>query len=291
MSASFAAARDFVYANARILDRRRFDVHFAGGPRAAVVAAVRAYRNSDGGLGHALEADKRAPESQPLDVAVGLDLLHEVGAVDEELALGACDFLATVADERGLVPYIVRSALEHPRANHWTEESLAAGLGPALGIAGVLHAWGVHHPWLARATATCLDALEREPPDDAHVLREAFQFVESVPAARQAWPALAEALRTARWVRRDPESPEYGLTPFEFAPAPGSPQRSLFGDEEIEAHLVRLERDQQPDGGWPLSWEPPGAAATLEWRGDVTVRALRVLSAYGRLPSDMVPGA
>ena len=34
---------------------------------------------------------------------------------------------------------------------------------------------------------------------------------------------------------------------------------------------------QQTDGGWAITWEPPGAAAALEYRGVETVRALRVL--------------
>jgi hypothetical protein len=50
----------------------------------------------------------------------------------------------------------------------------------------------------------------------------------------------------------------------------------------IDGHLDRLQRDQQPDGGWAITWEPPGAAATLEYRGVETLRALRVLAAYGR---------
>ena len=36
------------------------------------------------------------------------------------------------------------------------------------------------------------------------------------------------------------------------------------------------------DGGWPITWEPPGAASALDWRGIETLRALRILRAYGR---------
>jgi hypothetical protein len=54
-------------------------------------------------------------------------------------------------------------------------------------------------------------------------------------------------------------------------------------DDVLAAHLDRLERDQQPDGGWPITWEPPGDAAVLEWRGIVTLDALRALVSYGRL--------
>jgi hypothetical protein len=53
----------------------------------------------------------------------------------------------------------------------------------------------------------------------------------------------------------------------------------------LGAHLDALERDQQNDGGWPISWQPPSEASRLEWRGFRTVHALRTLGGYGRLSS------
>jgi hypothetical protein len=104
--------------------------------------------------------------------------------------------------------------------------------------------------------------------------------VPRIPAA-----GLARALPQARWFLPDADFDEYGLTPLDFAPTPDSRWRALFLDEQIEAHLDRLAGDQQDDGGWPLRWPPPSAASTLEWRGIVTLRALRVLVAYGRTRS------
>jgi hypothetical protein len=285
MSASVAAAKQFVYTNARLLERRTWEALFDGAPVDGVVAAVRAYVNADGGLGNALEPDKRAPDSQPLDVAFALERLHDVGARDEDLARGALEFLESVADERGLVPIVLPSVASYARADHWEDGDFPATLAPALGIAAVLHAWGLQHPWLERVTSTCLDELGRNPPDDAHALREALLFLEYAPDRERAEAvagSVVDALRSARWMRRDPESTDYGLTPLEFAPTPASRWRAVFADEEIDAHLDRLERDQQDDGGWPLTWEPPGDAARLEWRGFETIRAVRALRAYGR---------
>ena len=59
----FNAAAGFVAASARVLDRRRFQRLFEDGPAAPVRDAVAAYRNDDGGFGHALEPDCRAPVS------------------------------------------------------------------------------------------------------------------------------------------------------------------------------------------------------------------------------------
>jgi hypothetical protein len=64
----FDAAADFLAASARVLDRRVFERLFSGGAAAPVRDAVAAYRNADGGFGHALEPDCRAAASQPAAV-------------------------------------------------------------------------------------------------------------------------------------------------------------------------------------------------------------------------------
>ena len=59
----------------------------------------------------------------------------------------------------------------------------------------------------------------------------------------------------------------------------------MFTDDQIEADLDRLEAGQREDGGWTveyLQWSP---AQALEWRGIVTVLALGVLRANGRVAS------
>src|ERR1700745_2931760 len=97
----FSAAAAFVAANARVLDRRRFERLFEDGPAAPVRDAVAAYRNDDGGFGHALEPDCRAPGSQPAAVAMALSMMNETGAWDEDLVRGACDWLAAGGPARG----------------------------------------------------------------------------------------------------------------------------------------------------------------------------------------------
>src|SRR5918996_3745272 len=59
------AAERFILANARLLDRHRLACLLHGAPAEPVVAALGAYRNADGGFGHALEPDIRAPTSEP----------------------------------------------------------------------------------------------------------------------------------------------------------------------------------------------------------------------------------
>jgi hypothetical protein len=68
-----------------------------------------------------------------------------------------------------------------------------------------------------------------------------------------------------------------------MSPRPGAPSRALFSEAQISAELDRLEQEQLEDGGWDfdfLHWSP---GQTVEWRGIVTLGALRTLRLHGRL--------
>jgi hypothetical protein len=278
-------AVDFLAREARLLEQRLYATLFEGAPAAGVVEALRGYQNEDGGFGHGLEPDKRCPASQPLDVQVALETLSAAGTSDAPMLQRACDYLAAVGSDGG-VPCVLPSIAAYPRAAHWGDGDFPPGLNPTAAIVGLLYALGVDHPWLDAATGFCWRELDRELPRDAHGLVVTFGFLEHVPDRRRA-EALAEPvaaqLPDAELFLADADAEGYGLTPLAFAPTPDSRWRQLFDDAQIEAHLDRLERDQQADGGWPVSWEPPSEASRLEWRGIVTLGALRTLSAYGRL--------
>ena len=286
--AAFVRGRDFIYREGRLLERRLFAALFEDGPAGAVVDCLRGYQNADGGFGCALEPDKRAPASQPLDVLIALEAVDAAGVVDEELIRRGCDFLEKVADARGALPPVLPSIAGFPRADHWGDGEFTPGASPAVGIAALLDKLGIDHPWRTRVDAFCWRVVERQPPDDAHALRECFTFLNFAPdrpRAEAAAARLARMLPQARWFLPDANFDEYGLTPLHFAPGPDSRWRGLFSDEQIDAHLDRLAIDQQDDGGWPLAWQPPSAASKLDWRGIETLRAMRVLVAYGRTRS------
>jgi hypothetical protein len=288
---SLSEASRFMLTHARLLERLLFQVCVSGAEPALVGQAVRAYRNPDGGLGHALEPDLRCPESQPLFVEFGLGALQEAGWRDAELALAACHFLESVAAEDALVPPLLESAFGWPHASHWSLAAVlrsksAPGLNPSLGLCGLLHYQGVWHPWLARLTQTCCERLLQEPPREAHTLLGATRLVDSLPdraLAGRLFDQVAAALPQASFFIAEAPVQGYGLTPLHFAPRPDSPWRALFTSRQIEDHLADLAGRQLPDGGWPISWEPPGPAAALEWRGRWTLEACRVLAAYGAL--------
>jgi len=286
----FAAGDRFLLTEARLLERRLFAAVFLGQPGVHVIDALRGYQNDDGGFGHALEPDKRCPASLPIDVETALGAMAAAGAADEIMITRACDFLAVTAaraDAGGAVPLAFDVIEQFPRAAHWTDWTYAPALNPTAGLAGRLYQLGVDHPWRAQATEYCWQQLAAGGPiGDAHTLSEVMIFLAHVPdrdrADRHAREIAAQFADVAMF-HLDPDADGYGLTPLHLAQEPGSRWRSLFADAQIDSHLDRLLKSQQDDGGWPISWDPPSQAAAQEWRGIVTLQALRTLTSYGRI--------
>lgn len=290
MDDAFAAGDRFLLNQARLLERRLFATCFLGQPAGHVVDALRGYQNDDGGFGHALEPDKRCPASLPVDVETALQALITAGTADHDMVLRACDFLARTAADAGAggaVPPAFPLIEAFPRAAHWTEWTYQPGLNPTAGLVGLLYRLGIDHPWRSAGAGYCWDTLESgDLPGDGHALSEVLVFLENVPERDRAddvAAALAKNLGEIAMFKLDPDAEGYGLTPLDIAPEAGSRWRGLFTDEQINGHLDRLLASQEADGGWPISWEPPSAAAVCEWRGIVTLKALRTLTSYGRL--------
>jgi hypothetical protein len=111
-------------------------------------------------------------------------------------------------------------------------------------------------------------------------------FLAHVPDRARADAALAtvgEQMRARKLVTLDPAATGHVHTPLDVAPTPHTMARRLFSETQIAAHLDALAAAQQDDGGWLVGWPAWTPAAGLEWRGWATVRALAILSAYGRL--------
>lgn len=295
MTVDLAAAADFLASSARVLDRRRFDLLFGDGDAAVVLAAVDGYRNPDGGYGWGLEPDLRSRTSQPGGALHAFEAFADLGPVVAPRAVELCDWLDTVTLPDGGLPFALPVPDPAACAPFWASaDTGTSSLQITAVVAAVAHRVAAAdpavagHPWLARATEHCLRAV-RELGDEPHAMVLAFaaQFLDAAAPVVPGAGELVEALR--------PHVPADGLLhvaggaddefmrPLDFAPLPGGPARSLFGDGVVEAELARLTAEQQPDGGWRVDFASYSSAAALEWRGHATVQALIVLGANGVL--------
>jgi hypothetical protein len=278
------SAERFMLANARVLERHRLAVLLRGAPVAPVLDALRAYRNPDGGFGHALEPDVRAPESEPAATLHALEVLAGIGALDDPMVTDAGAWVASIAEPDGGVPFVLPTAAAHPHAP-WMVPS-DGGSHLTFAIAAALWHAGSSEPWLARATEWCWAKLERADELSAYWVKFSLEFLDNVPDHARASAAI-EDLRSR--IGADGSIPVPGgtederLTPLTLSPRPGARSRALFTDEQIEADLNVLERAQQDDGGWTFDWLAWSPGQSVEWRGGVTLRALDTLHAHGRI--------
>ncbi|MYR84941.1 hypothetical protein GTY41_08245 [Streptomyces sp. SID685] len=308
------SAEQFMWLTARVLEQRLFAYHFLRGAPDAVETALDAYRNEDGGYGHALEPDLRGPESQPLHTAHALRVLDAVGRCGGQRVERVCRYLTSVSTADGALPAVHPSARGYPAAplvqgfptasDTPTQAASRGSLAATGPVVGLLHRNEVWHAWLFRATDFCWQAVANLEQPRPHEVLAAVAFLDSVPdrpRAEAAADRLGRLVRAQRLAALDPEGPVTGERrvpqqvahrgdpapdprhfPHDFAKSPASLARAWFTDEEMARSLDHLAAGQQDDGGWPVrrrAWAPVPA---FEARALVTIEALCTLRAYGR---------
>ena len=273
------AARTFLHANGRVLERRRFAHLIDGGPKEPVLDAIRAFRNDDGGFGHAIEPDMRAPESQPVGVQTAMEILHELGVHDDPMIRPAADWLRSVTRDDGGIPFVLETEAPHAR---WWKSSDASSVTQTAANAAALHSLGVSHPWLESADEFLFMRIAQI---DASKVGEdiglgydvlfSVHFLDAHPDDARATAAL-DALAPIPTADPGSEHP----SALDLSPRPGTRTRRFF---DVEPDLDALERAQQDDGGWRVAWPDWNDAAAVEWRGVATVNAVSLLRANDRV--------
>ena len=288
MNFDLRAASSFMATHGRLLDRRRLQVLLGEAEPRDAFAALDAYRNNDGGYGYGLEPDLRAAESQPAAAMHALEVFAE-NAVVTPRGVELCDWLAAHSLADGGLPFALPVSDPSGCAPFWAHaDSTVSSLQvTSQVVANALlvarHDPGVAaHPWLARATAYCLEAIRNvDATPHAYELSFALRFLDA--AADTTPEALALLEHLGRFVPADGCIPVEGgredemLRPLDIAPHGGRPVRALFTSEVIDTDLERLAALQQPDGGWVVDYESFSPLAALEWRGYATVRAVEIL--------------
>jgi hypothetical protein len=288
----FAKAEEFMATHARLLDRRRLDAVLGAGPPEALLSALSAYRNPDGGFGWALEPDLRSPGSQPAGALHALELLGDVAPLTSPMAVELAGWLESVTLPDGGLPFVVEGAGPESSPIWSGADTTTSSLHMTTAVAGYALRVAEHdaelaeHPWLRRAVDYSMSGIgAMTEPSGAHVLSYSLQFLDSavgtIPEAEAQLERLAGFLSPdgVLAVRGGLEGEK--LTPLVYSPVPDRPLRRYVPAEAIERDLDRVAAEQQPDGGWEIDFAPASAGAALEWRGYVTLLALLALRRNG----------
>ncbi|KZL04998.1 hypothetical protein PsAD2_04549 [Pseudovibrio axinellae] len=280
----FERARDFMYCNARLIERHLYSFHFETGSAASVLRALSGYRHDNGLYGFGLEPDKRTSAPQPVDQEIALQTLDAVQA-DKQHFLSICEGLPLLTNEDGALPFSCPTVGAAQHSPWWAcENAQESSINPTGSIVAILLKSKVEHSWMVRAEEFCWRALDELSAISSHSILNALSFLSAHPnqaLARTYLPKMRELVREATCF--DPNANGYVFSPLIFAPDPRSVAAGFFSAAEIEPHLNYLLEQQQEDGGWPINWPPLSKGVGLEGRGLVTLRNLKILSAYGLL--------
>ena len=305
---AFERARRFLLTEARPLERELYRLEFEGGPEEAVLEALAAFANGDGGLGHGLEPDSRSPSSSPLATAIGLRTLIELGKEPEEaLVQGMVRYLRDTWNAQTHVwRPVALDVNSYPHAPWWHDEngSLERTFDGYVLIPRVLILAGlwqyeelVPREWLEDLTQETVNIVASVPllgeggGSDLEYAQELAMALYLPEVHRQ--PLLDKIQADiGRAVVTDPTRwGSYCLTPLRAVREPPTPGAELV-EEAVQRHLDYQLEHQSGSGAWEPTWSWGGAypedweRARQEWRGVLTLQTLRQMAAFGRLERD-----
>jgi hypothetical protein len=235
MTIDLPAARAFMATHARVLDRRRF-LHLLGeGEPGDLLAAIGAYRNSDGGYGWGAEPDLRSPESQPGGALHALEVFDDIAPATSHRAVELCDWLGSASLADGGLPFALPVGEAVGCAPFWVEaDPAASSLHITAALAAAAHRIARHdpaiatHPWLIRASQYCLDAIAKlDRPSHALELRYALDFLDAVAdqhaEALTLIGRLGAAIPASGCIHVDGGTDEEMMRPLDSPPHPTAP--------------------------------------------------------------------
>lgn len=296
----------WIYRNARPLDLARWKYHFEGGSADAVLGALAAYQNDDGGFGHALEADCWNPASAPMQTWTATCILREVSTPkDHPIARGILRFLGSGAHfENGLWLGEIPSNNDAPHAPWWTFSGKSReewGYNPTASLAGFVMQYAERDTALySKAEAIVKRAAAdfiagHAKTDDMHEVNVFRELLADCKAAGRTdlfdEAAFEDMLQNAvrALVGTDPQSwsEGYVCTPSFFIRSP----ESLFypGSEGLpEQECELLIQSRNADGVWDIPWrwgayEREFAISENWWKANLVIQNLRFLRAFGRI--------
>lgn len=300
-------ARRFIYRNARPLDTARYQYHFENGSREAVLQALAAYQNEDGGFGHALEQDAWNPHSWPIPTCTAVSILREIGMEDKDHPVihRLLKYLVSGADFDGHVwACMVKTNNDYPHAPWWemgSESTCHQDYNPGAGLAGFLIRYADKgseaYDLGKRITEEAYQAyMIKDLLNDMHEAALYVQLLEDAKASRfesEIFDAhkLEEKLRrqVSHLITKDKQAWEnsYICRPSQFFYQKDSVwYRDNQDWAEYECDFIRA--TQEVDGGWAIHWSwqaypDEWSISKNWWRGTVAVNNLLYLKGMGKI--------
>ena len=303
---TFERARRFIYRNARPLDLARWQFHFEGGSREAVLNALSCYQNADGGFGHGLEADAWNPASTPIQTWTATEVLLELGVTDpgHPMIRDILRYLGACREFDGRFWYnTVPGNNDYPHAPWWhvaDGDAPYQDYNPTACLAGFVVRYADRGSDLRRtgleiARAALAQLAAGQCRQEMHNLFCFVQLLEycgdSELTAEPQWPVAQEMLR--RHVR-DAITKDTALWGVSYICKPSqlfTRADSVYcadNREMAEYECAFIVRTQLEDGSWSVPWSwadypEEWAVSKNWWKSDGILRNLLYLKGMNKL--------
>ena len=305
-NATYEKTRSFIYRNARPLDFARWKCHFENGSKEAVLTALAAYQNEDGGFGHALEADAWNPNSAPMQTWTATEILREIDFADatHPIIQGILQYLESGQGFTGKFwDNAPSSNNDYPHAPWWQTDSNSAchhSYNPTACLAGFIIRFAERNSDLYRTG--CRIAKEAY---DAYFGQNLLGDMHTASCYIRLWQYCEEAGATdiidlSALKERLREQVRHGITkntaewetgyickPSQFF---NNHNSTFYADnKDIAEYECRfIIKSQLYDGSWMIPWGWNGypeewAISKNWWKGNGAILNLLYLKGMGRL--------
>jgi len=132
--------KEFIFKNGRLLERRLFSFFFENGKKDAVIKALVAYQNTDGGFGNGIEPDILCPDSTAIGAETAMYILDLLEYVNNEITDQLFNWIIKEQNEEGYINHPPKNMYNYPFQEWWS--------GPdelrIFALSGFLKKWGLN---------------------------------------------------------------------------------------------------------------------------------------------------
>ncbi len=271
-------ARCFVHAHGELWERALWDYHFDDKPVERVQQCLLVYKNSDGGWGHGLEHDIKAPMSNPLMLEFLLSVNRDTSLPIGDMLEGTPEWLeknqkadGSLANPAGL--------LDYPHAQWWQEGQKKPG-----SITGNLIRLGLcPEPVREKTKKWVQDNLKLEDVRSINWLfmayhsHDYFLNEDNFPDLEVFREATLENIYQTALAHEEQGEINKLFPVFQFAAGPESVVAKNAPEGLIDRFLDQLESSQREDGGWDDEHGLP------YWQPYFSTVILLALKRFGRI--------
>lgn len=162
ISDKLGTIKQYIYQNARLLERQLFEYFFGKGTKQACLKALMAYQNTDGGFGNGIEPDILCPASTAIGAETALFVLDLLETADKQILDSLVLWIAANINDGGFIPHPPQGFDEYPHQPWWKN----ADNERILALAGYLAKFGVKHNELTRKVRAFYEHMDMPDADN-----------------------------------------------------------------------------------------------------------------------------